>query len=286
MGTAISLKNVTKHFDTFTLNNVTLDIPKGCIVGLVGENGAGKTTLLKLILELLHCDGGEIRIDGVLLKELPDDWKNKVGAVITGLDFASVMNAEEVGNCLRSVFAGWQHEIYEQYLKRFHIDPVKKIKDYSQGMKMKLNIIIAMSHNASLLIMDEATSGLDPVVRDDILELLLEFIQDEEHTVLISSHITSDLEKAADYIAYLDNGELRFCLNKDEMLYDYGVVRCSREDYEQLPKEFVKGVRRNHFEYEVLVENRLQIRKRFPKLAVDTTNIEEIILFMVKGERV
>ncbi|MCH1983222.1 ABC transporter ATP-binding protein [Ruminococcus sp. OA3] len=286
MGTAISLKNVTKHFDTFTLNNVTLDIPKGCIVGLVGENGAGKTTLLKLILQLFHCDGGEIRIDGVLMDELPVNWKNNVGAVITGLDFASGMCAVDVGKCMHSVFAGWQQETYEQYLKRFHIDPDKKIKDYSQGMKMKLNIIIAMSHNASLLIMDEATSGLDPVVRDDILELLLEFIQDEEHTVLISSHITSDLEKAADYIAYLDNGELRFCLNKDEMLYDYGVVRCTREDYEQLPKKHVKGVRRNHFEYEVLVENRMQIKSRFPKLAVDTTNIEEIILFMVKGERV
>ncbi len=284
MGMAVSLKNVTKHYEKFTLDHVTLEIPKGCIMGLVGENGAGKTTLLKLILEMIHRDEGEIKIDGISMEELPEDWKNNVGAVISWLDFAATMNASEVGTCMRSVFSGWQQETYEQYLKRFQIDPDKRIKEYSHGMKMKLNIVVAISHQAKLLILDEATSGLDPVVRDDILDLLLEFIQDEEHTVLISSHITSDLEKIADYIAYLDMGKLKFCLNKDEMLDSYGVVRCTPEDYEKIPKEFLKGVRKNRFEYEALVNNRLQVKKQLPDLVVDTTSIEEIILFMVKGE--
>lgn len=286
MENAISLHNVTKSYDGFTLDHITLDIPRGSIVGLVGENGAGKTTLLKCILQMIHMDNGSISIGGKPLGELPADWKEDVGVIMSGIDFASAMTADEMGKCMKLSYKNWQQDVFADYLRKFKIDGKKKIKDYSKGMKMKLNLAMALSHNAKLLIFDEATSGLDPIVRDDILDILLEFIQDESHAALLSSHITSDLEKVADYIAFLHEGRLKFCLNKDEMLYDYGAVKCSAADFERIPKEFIKGYRKNSFGYEVLIHDKQAFALTFPGLVLDNTSIEEIILFMVKGEKI
>lgn len=286
MDTAICLRNVTKKYGSFTLDHVTMKIPKGCIVGLVGENGAGKTTLLKAILHMIHLDEGQISLDGVPIDQLPYDWKKDVGVILEGLDFAGSMNAREIGKIMAGTYENWQQTVYEQYLQQFKIESGKKVQKYSKGMKMKLNLAIALSHQAKLLIFDEPTSGLDPIVRDDILDLLMEFIQDEGHTAVISSHIVTDLEKVADYIAFLHEGHLKFYMNKDEILYQYGVVRCSPQEYQKLPGEFVKGVRKGSFSYEVLVSSKQEIHRCCPELAIDDAGIEDVILYLVKGERV
>ncbi len=285
MDSAISLRNVVKQYDTFQLGGLNLDIPRGCITGLVGENGAGKTTMLKLILGMIHKDQGNISLYGTMQEELPEKWRNDVGVIMGELDFASAMNARQIGVCMEHIFSGWKKKEFGNYLKQFKIDPEKKIKDYSKGMKMKLNLAVSLSHDAKLLIFDEATSGLDPVVRDEILDILLDFIQDENHTVLISSHITSDLEKISDYIAFLHEGKLVFFMNKDEMLYDYGVVRCSQEELSKIPREQIVAVKKSRFQCEALVSGREKLGKLAGEFVIDQTNIEEIILFLVKGER-
>lgn len=285
METAICLHNVTKKYEGFTLDHISMEIPRGSIVGLVGENGAGKTTLLKCILQIINTDEGAVYVEGKEVNTLPGDWKKDVGVILTGVDFAGVLNAKEMGISMKNIYSNWQQDVYENYLRTFKIDSKKKIAEYSKGMKMKLNLALALSHGAKTLIFDEATSGLDPVVRDDILDILLDFIQDENHTVLLSSHITSDLEKVADYIAFIHEGRLQFFMNKDEILYRYGVVRCSGDDVQKLPEELVESIRKNSYGYEVLVSEKETIQQRFPNLIVDKVNIEEVILFMVKGER-
>lgn len=285
MDAAICLHNVTKSYKDFTLDHITLDIPKGSIVGLVGENGAGKTTLLKCILQLATPEEGQIYIDDKPLSQLSGDWKNNVGVILAGIDFAASMTGAEFGKTMEKIYENWEMDTYQAYLKDFKIDAGKKIKEYSKGMKMKLCLALALSHQAKILIFDEPTSGLDPVVRDDILDLLLDFIQDESHTVLISSHIISDLEKVADYIAFLHEGRLQLFMNKDEMLDKHGVVHCSAVEYDQIPEDYVKGIRKGQFCYEVLVSDRHKIQRELPGLTVDSASIEEIILFLVKGEK-
>lgn len=284
MEAAIGLKNVTKRYEKFMLDHITMDIPKGSIVGLVGENGAGKTTLLKAILQMTSIQEGEITIDGSRMEDLSPQWKDQVGVILPGVEFASRMNARQFGNCMRGLYKSWQDDVFEKYLDDFQIDRSKTIKEYSKGMKMKLDLAVSLSHQAKLLIFDEATSGLDPVVRDDILDILLEFIQDEEHTALISSHIISDLEKVADYIAFLHQGKLRFYMNKDELLYHFGVIRCTPEECQKIPDHYIQGCRRNQFGYEALIQDRERFQKEYPGYTVDSTSIEEIILFYVKGE--
>ena len=285
METTISLKNVTKRYADFTLDHITMDIPKGSIVGLVGENGAGKTTLMKAILQMNAIQEGEILLDGKRMEEAMPQWKDSAGVILSGVEFASRLNARQLGACMNQIYGHWQSETYEKYLADFQIDQNKNIKDYSKGMKMKLDLAVALSHQAKTLIFDEATSGLDPVVRDDILDILLEFIQDETHTVLISSHIISDLEKIADYIAFLHEGKLQFYMNKDELLYQFGIVHCTADEYGNIPDTYVQGVRRNQFGCEVLVNHLKDFQKRYPGYHTERTSIEDIILFYVKGEK-
>lgn len=284
MEAAISLKDVTKRYPKFTLDHINMEIPRGSIVGLVGENGAGKTTLIKAILQMIFLQEGEIYFDGRKMEEAMPQWKDQVGVVLTGVDFAGQMNAREMGKCMRHIYGQWQDGLFEKYLADFQIDGHEKIKNYSKGMKKKLDLAIALSHQAKVLILDEATSGLDPVVRDDILDILLEFIQDEEHTVLISSHIISDLERIADYIAFLHAGKLQFYMDKDKLLYHFGVLRCTDEDYRNIPDTYVHRFRRNQFGYEVMIRDVQDFRKQYPGCTADHTTIEEIILFHVKGE--
>lgn len=285
MEAAIYLENVTKKYSKFTLDHVTMEIPRGCIVGLVGENGAGKTTLIKAILQMTSIQEGKILLDGQPMKAAMPQWKDQAGVILAGVEFASRMNACEMGNCMQHVYKNWQGDVFEKYLTDFQIDKKEIIKNYSKGMKMKLDLAIALSHQAKILILDEATSGLDPVVRDDILDILLDFIQKEDHTVLISSHIITDLEKIADYIAFLHEGKLQFYMNKDELLSELAVVRCTQEECEKIPGIYVQGIRRNQFGCEVLIRNRTDFQKQFSSYQVDCTTIEEIILFHVKGEK-
>lgn len=286
MENIVEIKGLCKNYNGFALDNVTFNVPKGAIVGLVGENGAGKSTSIKAILGLIHTDGGEISLFGDDISRIDRQQKEMIGVVLDNCGFHDTLNFRDINNIMKKMYTQWDEASFESYRQRFKLPEKKKVKEYSKGMKQKLAIAAALSHNARLLIMDEATSGLDPIVRDEILDILLEFIQDEDHAVLISSHIISDLEKVADYITFLHQGRVAFSENKDVLVYDYGVVKCTEEDYRAMEKKHVLAVRRNAYACEVLINNREEFMRKNRKLTVDTTTIEEIILFQVRGERV
>lgn len=279
---AVELKNVTKKFKGFTLDNISFDLPKGCILGLIGENGAGKSTTIKLIMNSLIKDGGKISVMG--LDNDAEDFarlKEDIGVVLDEAYFPVVINVEIVNKMMKSTYQRWNEVVFFEYIHRFDLPLKRQFKDFSRGMKMKLAIAVALSHDPKLLILDEATSGLDPIVRDEILEIFYDFTRDPEHSILISSHILSDLEKLCDYIAFIHKGKLLFCEGKDELLDQYGIIRCSKRQFEDLPSEAVKGKRVNDYGVECLVERNL-VSSAFD---IEKVSIEDIILYMVKGDR-
>ena len=281
---AIEIKNLTKHYKGFSLNKISFTVPKGCIMGFVGENGAGKTTTIKAILDLIHPDGGEISIFGESSRNLSKKLKAQLGVVFDGSNLHDGLAATDINLVMKNIYTNWDEGHYDQFLKRFELPRDKRLKEFSRGMKMKLSIGIALSHQSKLLILDEATSGLDPMVRDEILDLFLEFIQDEEHTILLSSHIISDIEKIADYVTFIHQGNIVFSENKDELLYQYGVVRCRKEDVKDIDSSYVVGIRENSFGTEVMLRNKDSFQRRYHQYSVERTSIEEIMLFVSRGK--
>lgn len=274
----LKMEGVTKRYDDFTLDSIDLELPGGCIMGLIGENGAGKSTTIKLILDLIGRDGGEIAVLGEKDLRQAKGLKEKLGVVLDESYFPETMNLKDIKLVMKNIYRNWQAETFDNYCRRFALPGKKAVKDYSRGMKMKLAIAVALSHDAELLILDEATSGLDPIVRDEILDVFLEFIQDEKRSVFISSHIISDLEKACDYIAFLHRGRLVFCRAKDELLEEYGLLRCTREEFAALDKAAVVGYRENSFGVEALVVK----EKAAKDLQIEKAGIEEIMLYHIK----
>jgi len=253
-------------------------VPAGSIVGLIGENGAGKTTLLKLLCGVNRADGGTAE----LLGGSPADaaTRAKLGVVFEDAFFYESLNAAQVGRSLAGVFgARWRDEAFAAYLRRFGLDAGKKLKEYSRGMRLKLSLAAALAHDPELLVLDEATAGLDPVVRGELMDLFLEFIQDERHGILMSSHITADLEQVADSIAYLHNGQLLFHENKDALLQSYGVLRCSESVLPSLPADLVIFTKRGAFGCESLVKNRAAVRELLPDAICDAAGLDDIMRF-------
>lgn len=283
---AIEIQGICKNYQDFRLDNVTFRVPSGSIVGLVGENGAGKSTTIKAILDLIQLDGGTVSVLGQDSRRMERERKARLGVVLDNCSFHDNLTYKDINKIMKEMYKkDWKEALFEEYRQRFKLPLDKKVKEYSRGMKQKLGIAVALSHDAKLLILDEATSGLDPVIRDEILDILLEFIQDESHSVLISSHIISDLEKVADYITFLHQGKVVFSENKDDLIYNYGVVKCSEEDYRAMDKDHVVAARRNQFACEVLIDNKSDFERMNRNMVVDSTTIEEIILFNVRGER-
>ena len=273
---AITLQGLTKHFPAFTLDSITLSVPAGSVMGMVGENGAGKSTTIKLILGLLTPDAGTIEVLGA--PGLPD--REHIGVVFDECCFPDSLSARDIGRILGVSYRTWSHKAFADYLARFSLPHKKAIKDYSRGMKMKLAIACALSHDSRLLILDEPTSGLDPVMRDEILDIFYDFMQDETHTILISSHITSDLEKICDYISFLHQGRLVLCGEKDDLLARFGVLHCDEETLTALDPAAIHGVRRGQYQIQALAE-----RGKVPRaLALDPVKLEDILLFLVKKE--
>lgn len=275
---AIELKGVTKKFSDFTLGPIDLEIPTGSIVGYIGQNGAGKSTTLKLILGLLTADAGEITVLG---EKNPKDAyvKDRLGVVFDDLHVPEEMTVTDIEAFCRRVYMAWDREQYMNHIARFALPKKKAVKDFSRGMRMKLSLAIALSHGAELLLLDEATSGLDPIVRDEILDELMDFMQDEMHTILMSSHITSDLEKVADYIAFINHGKLLFFSPKDELVETYGLVSLSTEEMDALDPRAVVGARSHAFGKEALV-----VRNLVPSdLRVEKPSIEDIMIYLSKG---
>ena len=275
---AIEINNLVKQFDNFKLGPINLTIPKGTIVGYIGQNGAGKSTTIKLLLGLLNKDSGEIKI----LDEINPSsvgLKDKLGIVFDDLLVPEEMTLIDVEKFCSRVYSKWNKNSFYRFKEKFNLPEKKIIKNYSRGMKMKLSMAVALSHSAELLILDEATSGLDPIVREEILDLLLDFMQDENHTILISSHILSDLEKVADYITFINDGKILFMETKDELKENYGICTLSNEEVASIDEEAIVGRRIHSFGQELLVKKNL-----IPNSIIfQKPSIEDIMIYFVKG---
>lgn len=294
MENAIVVKNLTKKYEGFQLNNISFQIPKGSIVGFVGENGAGKSTTIKAILGLLPVESGEIELLGHNIKQKDKEtaFKEHIGVVFDESNFPGDLRVKYIRKVMRNIYRTWKDDKFCELIKKFQLSEEKKIKELSKGMKMKLSIAVALSHDSRLLILDEATSGLDPVIRDEILDIFREFIEDEEHTVFLSSHIISDIEKAADYVMMIHKGELLFQENKDEMLYRYGIVRGTKEQISMIPKELTVGKEEKEFGCSALVTDKEKLSGSgyLEKAAaagsdrpvIDRAGLEDIFLYIVK----
>lgn len=282
---AIEIKSLTKKYDGFTLDDITFDVPKGSVMGFIGQNGAGKTTTIKAIFNIISRDAGTIKVLGLDNIENEYEIKEDVAAVFDELPFHEDFNAKQISIVLSSVFKNWDNEKFKKLLTRFALPEKKKIKQFSKGMKMKLQIATALSHDAKLLIMDEATTGLDPVVRNEILDIFREYLQDGERSILMSSHITSDLEKIADCVTFIDKGKILLSGYKDDILDTHGLLKCSKADYENIDKEDIISARITDFGVDAMVSNRGMCNKKYSGAVIDKTTLEEIMLFYVNRDK-
>lgn len=288
MDNILELHQVCKTFPktNFTLDHVSFSVPYGSIMGFVGENGAGKTTTIGCVLNTVSKDSGTIKIFGKELADTDTELKEKIGVVYDGDNFPAYWTAEQLSDVMQGLYTNWDNELFKKYLNDFRLLPNQKIKSYSRGMTMKLAVAAALSHYPQLLILDEATSGLDPIMRDDMLDVFLEFVQDENHSILLSSHITSDLEKIADYITFIHNGKLIMAASKNDLVYNFAVMRCKESQFLELDPGDILAYRKRDYQIDVLVSNGKEIQRKYRNTVVDHVSIDEIMLLLVKGERV
>lgn len=279
---AIEVKNLNKKYKDFELKDINFDVEKGTVMGLIGANGSGKTTILKSILSIIKYDG-EIRILG---EEISMDIKDKISSVFEEYFIGEYMNAKEVEKIYSDIYSKWDSKYYHELLEKLDIPKSKQYKDFSKGMKIKLKIAIALSSRPKLLILDEPTSGLDPVIRSEILDIFLEYMEDEDNSILISSHITTDLEKIADYITFIDDGKVIFTKEKYDLEENYGIVRVSEEDFEKIDTSLIKKFKKEKYQINVLVDNVEKFREIYPNFVVDRSTIDEIMVLYLRGEEV
>lgn len=278
---SIVVQGLCKHYGDFSLDNVSFQVPKGRIVGFIGENGAGKSTTINLILNEIKKDAGRIEVFDT--ENTVSSIKSDIGVVFDECNFHEVFNAKDIEKVLSGVYSAWDNTLYYEYLKRFHLPVDKPIGSFSKGMKMKLSIICALAHKPKLLILDEATTGLDPVVREEILDLFLEFIQDEEHSLFFSSHIISDIEKIADYVILIHQGKIIFEEQKDNLIYNYGIAKCRKNQFSEIPREDYLIAKKTKVCEELLVTDKESFQRKHKNVMVDNASLEDIMLFYIKG---
>ena len=279
---AIEIRDLTKKYDGFTLDNISFDVPRGSIMGFIGQNGAGKTTTIRLMLNLIKKDSGSIKMLGLDNTENEREIKSMISAVFDELPFHEALNADQLSVIMSGLYKSWDKKTYLSYLERFALPRKKRFGEFSKGMKMKVQIAAALSHGAKLLIMDEATTGLDPVVRNEILDIFLEYLQDESNSIFLSSHITTDLEKIADSVTFIDKGRILLSGNKDEIVENHGMIKCTNSQYKEIAPEDVISARLTDFGAEVMVSGKEKIEKKYSGLTIDNTTLEEIMLFYVR----
>lgn len=277
----ILVRDLCKQFDGFLLDHVSFQVPKGRIVGFIGENGAGKSTTINLILDELKKDNGQIQIFG--MENTISSVKENIGVVFDECCFHEVFNTSDIEKILSGVYKSWDSSLYRQYLNKFKIPEKKQIGSFSKGMKMKLSIICAMAHKPKLLILDEATTGLDPVVRDEMLDLFLEFMQDEECSIFFSSHITSDIQKIADYVILIHQGKIIFEEQKDDLVYNFGIMKCGKEKFASISPDDYIIHRNTNMCVECLVRDREAMKRKYKNIVIDNAALEDIMLFYIKG---
>lgn len=285
MSNIIEIKNVVKEYENFKLGEINLEIPNGCIVGLIGENGAGKTTLIKSILNIIKLSSGSIKIFNKEINEYEEIIKEDIGVVLDDVFFPEILNSNDINNIMKNIYKKWDKDLFYKYLNDFNISSSMKIKNLSKGMRKKLELATVLAHHPKLLILDEVTSGLDPVVRNEILDIFLEFIQDEECSVLLSTHITSDLERIADKIIFINNGKIVLDINRDSLLDNYGILKCSIKEFSDINKEDIVTYKKNRYNYEILVNNVNKIKKKYKDYVVDKISLDELMLLIIKGEK-
>ena len=282
----IEVNNLKKSFPSFRLDIDNLKIPSGEIIGLIGENGAGKTTLIKLLLNIIKKDNGEIKIFRQDLLENEILIKEDIGVVLDNSFFPENLTPKNINTIMSNVYKNWDSNLFYEYLKKFNISESQTLKTMSKGMRKKTEIATSLAHHPKLLILDEATSGLDPIVRSDVLDILLDFIQDDEHTVILSTHITSDLEHIADDIIFIHDGHVVLNTKRDDITDSYGIVKCNEEEFLSMDKKEILSFRKNKYHYEVLVSNRNKIKKKYKDYVIDKATIEDVMLLMIKGGEV
>lgn len=285
MENILEVKNLSKKYNNFELKNINFNLPKGMIMGLIGENGAGKSTTIKSILNLINTNSGEIKIFGLNNKKNEKKIKEEIGVVLDDSFLSETLTSVDINKIMKNIYRNWDEKLYFKYLEDFKLPKDKKTKEFSNGMKMKLKIATAISHHPKLLILDEPTSGLDPVARNDILDIFQDFIQDEEHGILVSSHITSDLEHIADYITFISQGEIIFTKTRDELLDNYGIVKCSENEFKKINNNDYLKYKKSRYEYDILVENKLEFKRKYDIQVIDKPSIEDIMLIYIKGEK-
>ena len=284
MTNIIEIKNLVKKYDNrFTLGSIDLEIPNGVIVGLIGENGAGKTTLIKSVLNILKIDEGNIKIFNKDFNKEENNIKEDIGVVLDNMFFPEILTPKDINIVMKDIYKKWDEELFKKYLNDFGLNINKQIKTMSKGMRKKLEIATSLSHHPKILILDEPTSGLDPVVRNEVLDIFLDFIQDEEHTILLSTHITSDLEHIADKIIFINKGKILLDKNRDDLLDNYGILKCDIDSFDTISKEDIIVYKKNKYNYEILVDNISKIKKKYKNFIVDKITLEELMVLMIKG---
>ncbi len=288
MKNILELQQVSKTFlkSGFALDNVSFSLPYGAILGFVGENGAGKTTTIGCILNTITKDMGTVKLFGREMMDADTDMREKIGVVYDGNNFPAYWTPKQLSQIMEGIYTQWDNSLFREYLETFNLQADQKIKHYSRGMTMKLAIAVALSHHPQLLILDEATSGLDPIVRDEMLDVFLDFVQDEDHSILLSSHITSDLEKIADYITFIHNGKILMTASKNDLVYHYAVMRCRENQFLALAPSDILAYRKRDYQIDVLVSDRKEAERKYKDAVIDHVSLDEILLLLVKGERV
>ena len=285
MNSVIEIKELKKKYDDkFELGEINIDIPSGSIVGLVGENGAGKTTLIKSILNIIKKDKGSIKIFGKDYKD--ESVKEEIGVVLDDTFFPEILTAKDINSSMKSIYKNWDSGLFFNYLKEFNLPKNKTIKSLSKGMRKKLEIATSLAHKPKLLILDEPTSGLDPVVRTEVLDIFLKFIEDDEHSILLSTHITSDLEHIADEIIFIDDGKSVLENTRDELMDNYAILKCDIDYFSKIDKEDVLRFRKTKYSYEILVEDKEKIASKYEKCIIDKISLEDLMVLMIKGEKI
>lgn len=286
MENILELHQVSKTYSKsdFTLDSLSLSLPYGAILGFVGENGAGKTTTIDCILNTVRKDSGTVKLFGREMGDEDTDIREKIGVVYDGDNFPGFWTATHLSRVMAGLYAQWDDALFQKYLEEFRLPPRQKIRSYSRGMTMKLALAAALSHHPQLLILDEATSGLDPIMRDDMLDVFLEFVQEESHSIFLSSHITSDLDKIADYIAFLHMGKLIMTVSRNDLAYKYGVMRCRESQFSALHPEDMIAYRKRDFQIDVLVSDVEAARNKYRDAVIDHVSVDEVMLLLVKGK--
>lgn len=285
----LEVRSLKKTFPKsgFSLDEVSFSLPCGSIMGFVGENGAGKTTTIGCILGTLKKDAGTIKLFGKEISgdDIGTDIKEQLGVAYDASNFSGDLTPQRISKIMRGIYKQWDNDVFTKYLEKLHLPQKQKVSTFSKGMTMKLAFAVAVSHSPKLLILDEVTSGLDPIARDEMLDMFLDFVQDETKSIFISSHITSDLEKIADYITFIHNGRVLLSVSTDDLLYKYGIVRCKTKQFAQIDKKDIISYIKKDYQVDVLVSDIEYIKQKYNGLIIDNVTIDNILLLLVKGSR-